>query len=441
MEIRAQIALSLIFVGIFWLVLYLGAQLFELVKIDFLTKLLEHRWISFPLTTLSFAGALHVTDVRAGLIRGTRMLVLTLLSWLLPVLVLLVAAFLAVLPFTGLQPLWDTRYAASLLLTSALILLLLTNAAYQDGVRKNPLILSAAGSLAAFLMMALVGLAAYAIMLRVEQYGWTTHRILAAGSALVLGWYAVSYAVSAVLPGPWLRRIERANFFAALAVVAVIFLLLSPVGSPARISVESQMARLRSGAISLTKFDFRYLRFEGGRYGREALVAMRDHPSGPDAADMKARADYALNSTNRFGIPSEEPEFRPGSNITVHPEGRTLPPELLSKYWGTERYSLPQCIWRDEQCDALIVDADGDGNDDVIMFDNVRHVLLTRDASGTWIIAADLPFPFTCPGVREDMLKGRFTLVAPEVPRWRDIEAGGRRLHIEPRMSAQPCAR
>ena len=55
-----QIALLVVFIGLFWGLLSLGAALFKLINIDFFEKRLQHRWFSFPATTLAFACALHV---------------------------------------------------------------------------------------------------------------------------------------------------------------------------------------------------------------------------------------------------------------------------------------------------------------------------------------------------------------------------------------------
>ncbi|HET7594746.1 MAG TPA: hypothetical protein VFK49_04780, partial [Stellaceae bacterium] len=67
-----QLALALVFVGLFWGLLELGAGLFKLINLDFLRRLIEHRWFGLPATTLAFASALHVTDARAGIVRGIR---------------------------------------------------------------------------------------------------------------------------------------------------------------------------------------------------------------------------------------------------------------------------------------------------------------------------------------------------------------------------------
>src|SRR5262249_32493922 len=62
-KLAIQVALSFAFVGAFWLVLWLGAGLFMLIKLDFFEHLLEHRWFSIPATSLATAIALHVSDV------------------------------------------------------------------------------------------------------------------------------------------------------------------------------------------------------------------------------------------------------------------------------------------------------------------------------------------------------------------------------------------
>src|SRR5271155_1729846 len=77
-KLGLQAILSGVFVGVFWGVLYLGASLFNLIGIDAIEKLIEHRWFAIPATTLAFSAAVHLTDVRAGLVRGTRTLVLVL---------------------------------------------------------------------------------------------------------------------------------------------------------------------------------------------------------------------------------------------------------------------------------------------------------------------------------------------------------------------------
>src|SRR5262249_25527016 len=132
-KMAVQLALGGAFVGAFWALLWLGAGLFALIKLEFFRKLIEHPWFAIPITALVAASALHLTDIRPVLVRGVRTLALTLLSWLLPVISLIVTGFLVSLPFTGLAPLWSFGHASALLLVAAAALIVLINAAYQDG--------------------------------------------------------------------------------------------------------------------------------------------------------------------------------------------------------------------------------------------------------------------------------------------------------------------
>ena len=248
-KLAVQLALAAGFVGVFWAVLFLGAELFRLIKIEFLTELIKRPWFSIPITTLVFASAIHVTDVRADLVRGARTLSLTLLSWLLPVLTLLTVAFLSALPFTGLEPLWSTRSATFILLTAAVALVFLINNAYQDGgpERQVGAVVRYSGTIAAFTLVPLVALAAYGLSLRVDQYGWTPDRIIVLACIVVAACCALGYALAAVLRGPWLRSIEPTNILAALVVLAALLALTTPIADPARLSVADQVARLESG--------------------------------------------------------------------------------------------------------------------------------------------------------------------------------------------------
>ena len=153
-----QLALSIGFTGAFWLLLFLGAALFNVIGLEFLGDLIAKDWFSIPVTTVVFATAVHLTDVRDGLIRGVRSVVLMLLSWLLLLMTVLAAGFLAALPFTGLQGLWETGSATALVLSAAAALIILINTAYQDGRADNlpPAVLRVTVRVAAVLLTPLV---------------------------------------------------------------------------------------------------------------------------------------------------------------------------------------------------------------------------------------------------------------------------------------------
>src|SRR5690606_33754989 len=181
--------------GVLWLILWLGSALFMLVKLDFLRHLLTRPWFSVTVTAFAFAVALHVTDVRPGIVRGIRGLLLVLMSWLLPVATLIVGGFVVSLPFVGLEPLWATRHATSVLLGATAVLILLINATFQGGELGPRIVrvLRIVARIACLLLLPMVAIAIYSLSLRVQQYGWTADRVIAAASLLVAACYACGY--------------------------------------------------------------------------------------------------------------------------------------------------------------------------------------------------------------------------------------------------------
>jgi hypothetical protein len=113
-----------------------------------------------------------------GLLRG---ILLTLCRFLLPLGALITVLFTLTLPFTGLQPVWDTGYSTTLLLMLAIINLFLVNGVFQEGHQGSvyPVALKRLVNASLLCLPVLVGLAAYASWMRIDQYGLTPSRIMA----------------------------------------------------------------------------------------------------------------------------------------------------------------------------------------------------------------------------------------------------------------------
>ena len=305
-----QHVFSAAFVGALWLVLYLGAALFKLIGLRFLQEVLGESWFAIPVSTCAMALGLHLTDVKPDIVRGIRQLMLTLLSWILPVIALLASGFLASLPVTGLAPLWATRQATAVLLGTAAALVILINTAFQSGERSEavPRAVRACARLACVLLLPIVGIALYALSLRIGQYGWTSHRVIASACVLVAGGYAMGYLWAALDRGGWLRPVAHVNVWATWLILAVLMALFSPLADPARLSVSDQLARLRDGRTSAGDFDYLYLRFDAGRHGHQALQALaRGQDAGREAPLVAAKAQAALKESNRWAARADTP--------------------------------------------------------------------------------------------------------------------------------------
>ncbi len=443
-KLGVQLALAFCFVGVFWGVLWLGAVLFNLINLKFLETLIEKSWFAIPATTLAIAASIHVTDVRAKLVAGIRTVVLTLLSWLLPLMTLIAIGFTLSLPFTGLSALWATKSAASILLTASAVLVILINAAFQDGAPEHnrPVALRYAELIAAVILVPFVVIAAHALWLRVAQYGWTVERIATAATILVALCYAFGYAASALLSlrgGTWMRLVSWVNIVTAFVVLAVLLAMFTPLGDPSRLAVAAQVARLKSGKVNPAAFDFAYLKSEGGRYGRKALEDLTKGQFGGSTAAIRKMAAAALaGNPIPVGAPTKSDIVH---NVHIYPATRALPRTMIDQDWS-KTAGVPSCLTQPvSPCDGFFADLDGDGNEEIVLVTGSDPywygTVLKLGDDKLWKAVAAING--RCAGMLDALKKGKGSIALPPVV-WRDWVALGVHLHPEPVVSDMtPC--
>jgi len=420
-----QLALSVGFTGAFWLLLWLGASLFQIIGIRLLHDLLGENWFSIPVLSLAFALAVHLTDVRDGLIRGVRTVALMLLSWLLLVLTVLVAGFLLALPFTGLDGLWKTGSATALVLGAAGTVVILINAAYQDGLADNlpPVALRIAVRIAAVLLTPLVLIAVWGLTLRIGQHGLTPDRIIACACTLVGAAYAAGYGFAALIPlvreRDWMQPLERTNIAVAALTVVIILALFSPVADPARLSVADQTHRLASGRITPDRFDYAFLRFDSGKAGEAALAALAR--SSDDRIASAAKRMQAVE--NRYDL-SDDMTAPRLPVIAAWPTGAILPDGFAVE---SRRDDARFGCETSGACLATVADMNGDGAGEILLADRSSVTLYARGDDNRWIQRGEYR-ALNCEGEaasgdpREAMRQGRLRPVAAE---WPDLSFGG----------------
>ncbi|HEY0586295.1 MAG TPA: DUF4153 domain-containing protein [Pseudoduganella sp.] len=443
-KLAIQLLFSALFVLGVWLVMWMGAALFGLLKLNFLERLLQKSWFSVPLVCLAFSSAMHTTDVRPAIVRGVRSLLLVLKAWILPIAVLLVGGFLASLPFTGLEVLWQTRHATAVLLGSCAVLVVLVNAAFQAGDAAAGLapIVRLAARVACLLLPPLAVLGVYALGLRVADYGWTPDRVIAAACLVVALFYAGGYLRAALRRGgPWLDGLRMVNIAAAFLSLAVAFAMFTPIADPARISVADQMARLARGATPADKFDYGFLRYHGARYGREALQALAARGAGPQADAVRTRAASVMNELYEDRTGQGPAQLSVVPTVRVWPEGAQLPDGFLTQDWAsTWRPNAPPGCVRSagSRCDAIVLDGDGDGRQDVLLLGAERGdgAVLLSERNGKWQVIGRSRIGLAgCRGLLERLRAGQFTLAPKPL---RDIEVGGQRIVLVPPEPAVP---
>jgi hypothetical protein len=446
-KLTLQGVLAAVFVAVFWGLITLGTGLFKLVDIGFFVDVIQHRWFAYPATALAIAVAIQATDVQPALIRGARSLALTLFSWLLPLLAAILLAFIAILPFVSLAPLWKTHFATGFLLAASGAIIFLINCCYQDGAAEQVTsrIRRFAGTLGAIELVPLAGLAAWGLSLRVAQYGWSTERIFAAAAIGVACCYAIGYASAALRSAGWLQRIELTNAVTAWVILAVILALFSPVGDPARLMVANQLGRLKSNKVKPGAFDFVALKFDGARWGAAALTELSQSPQdSPDAMEIRSAATRALGLTDRY-VPRLANQTPPtaqaaAERINVYPPGHSLPPAFLdAEIWGLPEGRLPACFQSNQvKCSAFFVTLSPGDPEALVVFGNlgsgIVYPVFEQDHAGHWRKTGQLLGSVYCADVREGLEHGK---VAMKPHGWPDLVIGGQSLIIAP--SPVPC--
>lgn len=348
------------------------------------------------------------------MVTGIRTLALTLLSWLMPLMATITAAFIPALLFTGLKPLAGGAGVAELLLGSAAALIILINAAYQDGEAEaaGPAFIRWGARGAAVILVPLVGLAAYALWLRVSEHGLTTERVMAIVCVVVGVSYATGYTFTAIRRTAWMKGLETTNIISGYLALAMLLLLLSPVLDPARIAVADQSQRLKHHKIEAAKFDYKFLRFDSVRFGQEALDNLAKTPGPAMALAKRAQA-----MDDRFDEATVE-----ALQVTTFPAGRVVDKDLLE---GNFHLGTNPCR-RQAHCVAVFTDVDGDGTEDIMLAGRERAEAY-RHADGVWRELGNING--FCPGDDAALAAGTFKPVESNL---KEFDVGGRRLQLAP---------
>ncbi|ESQ83885.1 hypothetical protein AEAC466_11190 [Asticcacaulis sp. AC466] len=426
-----QLILAMIFTGLFWGILWLGAALLGFIGFTWFKDLLANAYFAWPLSGLAIASAVNLGDVQTRLMSNFRSLVLGVLSWLLPVIAFIGVLFAVSLCFSGLEPLWKTKAATASLLTACVALVLLINAAYQQGDAERPvhIVLKVSSRIACGLTLVFAGLAAYSLYLRIEQYGLTPERAMAAVGVIIACLFGLAYTVAAVWRGRWLRGIELANIALAFVMAGLFLAVLTPIADPYRLSAEAQAARIDGGKITPAAFDWRVLRFETGTYGRDALKRL-GQAGHTQAVRDAARTALALKDEDRWVLadaakPSTHtPDVK---QFVVSPKGTLLPADFLSQAYPAQ--DLPDCATASAAvpgCYAALIDLNHDNIPEVAILDGKAMSIFLKDsqANNQWRLMSNV---YLTPTDAEAFRKGQ---ALAQRPIFDDLKIGDKIIDI-----------
>ena len=334
-KLFALLALVLIFA---W------AALLKAMNVDFFHKLFQEPWFMLPF--LGGVGGLSIALMRGmeSVLGALRFLLLLFCRIAMPITAVFSLTFIGVLAANGTDAIFSQPYPGAIMLGLAFAGMLIFNGVYQNGEGGPPALwlrLSTIVALATF--PAYAGLAAYALWLRIGEYGLTPARIAGAAMNGLAALYSVVCLAGLLTElnwngKRWMPLVAPFNTAMAALWIIVLLVLASPLVNPWALSAKSQELRLATGKVSADEFDFGYLRFKLGAYGEAALDRLEALHSHPEAAKIRAGVAKARAASNEwfYDFPDEAPveaeapseaeaSAPPGPmQLQLHPEGADL---------------------------------------------------------------------------------------------------------------------
>ena len=375
------VLLGLLLNAVFWALLWLWGGLFKMLGIVALNKLFSTEGFICISSAMVFALGVHMGREKERVIGLLRGIVLTLCRFLLPLSALIVIVFTFALPFTGLEPIWDTGYSTPIMLWLVAVNLFLLNGVFQDGTQGSgyPTWLVRVVDLCLLCLPVLVVLAGYSTWLRIEQYGLTPSRILAMVLVLVIFIHSVAALLAVfVSRSIWLGSLRVSNPVIALLCVVLLLAMHTPWFSPLKMSANNQVQRLLSGRTAVDNFDADTLRNRLGSEGKQAYDALLE----------QVEQGLVLAEPGRQVLLKRLKEVSAGNGPTG---SERLLEWIGPKVEGSEqvydkRFNGQLCLA--PGCALWAVDLDQDGQPEVLQLPKNKWseplYFFKRDAQGNW---------------------------------------------------------
>jgi hypothetical protein len=429
---KLVLAEAVAFTGAFWLLLMLMQQLFFMLGISFFRELFAEPVFIYPVTSITFGVALHLIGSLERLTKLVLDQTLNVLKWLGLlagiILTLFTVALIAKLP--GMVASGDRAIGAAWLLWLIAMLVLLVNAAYRDGSVANPYprAIGIALRLVVPLTVIVALTALYAMYLRIDRYGFTVDRVWACIVAVCACVYSVGYTFAARDKQQWMAGIGRVNVIAALFLMAVLALTLTPLLSPYRIAAGSQFAKIINDlpATTANRMDnpFMYLRMSAGDYGRQRLQQLAKLENHPQAATIREDANSALEMQSLArvrALPSRVEHSL--QSMTLHPKGSVIDPELMIALHS--HLSKPEFAWlfqgSNESFFGVYADLDGNDADEFVLVSTFFADVFERREQ-EWQRSARLQAnPQRQTDWGDAIERGAIRIVEPK---WKDLQIG-----------------
>jgi hypothetical protein len=429
-NIKLSLSFGVVAIGVFWVMAYLLAILFNLVGFTAFMDFLETGLGGSVLSGAAFATGIMLTREKPNLLRAVRQVLGTLYRFFYPFQAFGVFLFLLLGALGGWEQLLGQDTSIWLVVTSAsLWLSYLLFGAIQSGAKTTLF-----GRWGDFVfrytlwmapLCALLGIGT--IWVRVDDYGLTPQRIY--GS-----WIVVAVLVATL----WIMRagmtrgngmiiaLQRAFGHVAIGATICAFLIHLPWLDPVSIAARNQQARLLH-VEDINQSDLAFMAQQLGKPGEQAVMDLKQvYPDTvPELAELrlmptilKQRRDSAADQIPVF------PEDQPYSHDAL---SQMMDKDLqFDRQFCKEDGLSEQAAKAQNKCALLIVDMDGDGVDEAVFFSlrPVAAMLKYRPEEKDWIKVRDLYLSNGNANIDiiDQLQQGDFK---PEVPAYSDLSVGG----------------
>lgn len=327
------LGLATILTFVFWLILWLWANLFEAIGVEFFDNLFREHWFLFPVLSIAHGIGIIIFRSLTGVIDSITRLFEGLIRILLPLAITVAVAFLCTLPFVGLDALWSTGRGTSLMLWLLAIVLFFTNAVYQDGSseRPYPLLVHRMVYVALLTMPIVSVLGFYGLYLRLHEYGWSVARAWGFVVWLVLTLFVAGYTTGILRKRDnWTADLAKVNIGMGLIILVLMLVSNSPLLDFRKLSLDSQVGRVESGLVDIVDFDFSYTWRALARPGYLFMEAKKAEVADSDPDLLAKIANSGWHWQANAGTTGQTRDVF-WSNMSYRPEGMTVPGDLRQR--------------------------------------------------------------------------------------------------------------
>jgi hypothetical protein len=385
------VAIASVLTGAFWSIIFLWYELFKLIDVTFFEDIFTSApFVSMSLTTV-FGYGVALGRESERVTNTLRVISLAVMRTLMPLLAVIALLFLVSLPFTGLQPLWNTGHASAVLLSLIGLTVLFLNGVYQDGTGEPPYDKRVrVGVEAALLAMPIYAAITFvALGLRIGQYGLTPARFYAVLFTVAAALYSIGYAVAVVRrTNKWMAFVPLVNMWMVWVIVLTVIVVHSPLLDPLSLSANSQFKRLAEERVDAAEFDYGFLRFQLGHAGWAKLGELEQLSDHSQAEMIRERVAAARAAESYRELRVRPTVLLSMSDITVLGPVTAIPEDLLEAIANNISRSETNTCTENRDCVAFAAPLDVDPEYEFFLLlsgDTLFQILAyDRAADGGW---------------------------------------------------------